>query len=92
MNVRRKAFEVSKRTKMESDVVSERCHQVLLSTRQIVKVRDEQKDMTMDTVIKLRLLYEEGSKLATLALVADVVNLKKGETKLEGKLEEKGLQ
>lgn len=52
--------EVSERMKAKEDDGSKRYCQALFSFRMIVKVSDECKDKTVDTLTMLRLLYKEG--------------------------------
>lgn len=84
--------EVSERMKAEREGASERYPQVLLSTQRIVKARDERKDMTVDTLTTLRLLYKQGLTVAALVQLVDVFELRRRVTKWEGELEVKVLQ
>lgn len=81
--------EVAERMKAEHDGACERYHKVLSSTRQIGRARDERKGKTVEQLTKLRVLYKEGQKVAALAQAADVAELRRRVTWLEGDLEAK---
>lgn len=70
----------------------ERFHQMLSSSRQIVKARDERKDKMVNTITQLCLLYEEGRKVSASAQAAEALEFSRKVTKLEGKHGEKELQ
>lgn len=65
--------------------ISERCLYVLLVVQQTMKARDERNDTTTDAPTQLCLLYEEAQKEATPPQVADIVDLRRRGTKLEGR-------